>query len=64
MIARLKTAAAWLYDTATDLRDALLCHRSIHGALACLYAAGSTGASKEVVGYAIAGCYAVVTLRG
>ena len=63
MIARLKDAANRLKSAAAETCDALLCHRAIHGALACLYGAGSAGASKEAVGYAIAGCYAVMVMR-
>lgn len=63
MIARLKTAAARLNTEARDMGEALLCHRAIHGALACLYGAASAGASKEAVGVGIAGCYAALFLR-
>jgi len=42
----------------------VFCHRAIHGALAGLYAAASAGVSKEIVGYAIASCYAVMFVRG
>ena len=43
---------------------ALLCHRTAYGALALLYAAASAGAWKEAVGWAAAGCYLLLCVRG
>jgi hypothetical protein len=64
MFARLKTTTRWLKEKAATACATIFCHRAAHGALAMLYGAASAGAPKEVVGYAIASCYAVMFVRG